>query len=211
MLYGRWRWTSEGACCLRSTKLTKTRTQNSKSKWGGERERDKKEREGYGPCIVNATKKKRFEFSIPTTCIRWVPSHSFTRCIPVRGRSSSLNFICWIAARWSWAGVSSAHHGRHWRDCRYATHRAGRSIGVSIRVVFLVVAVWRCQQGVFDFPDGGFGPNGELEIFALLFTWVDERRAEKKDKQRTVILSQYLYTIITLKSIQSVKKNKPSM
>ena len=30
-------------------------------------------------------------------------------------------------------------------------------------------------------------------------------------KVRTVILSQYLYTIITLSNMQSVKKNSPSM
>ncbi len=145
-------------------------------KWRGNENKIKTERD-YGPCNVNATKKVRV--SIPTTCTWGVSSHPFTRCIPACGGSSSLNFICWIAAGWSWTGVSSAHHGRHRRNCWHPSHRAGRSIGVSIRVVFVVVAVWRCQQGIFDFPDGGFRPNGELEVFALSFTWEDEPRLKR--------------------------------
>jgi hypothetical protein len=69
-----------------------------------------------------------------------------------------------------------------------------------------------CKERVFDFPDGLFRTDGEFEVFFLLGLKLGLVLVWKgRGGIHTVILSQYLYTIITLRSIHSVKKNNPSM
>ena len=80
---------------------------------------------------------------------------------------------------------------------------------IPFRVIILSAAR---KKWVLHFPHRGFGTHREFKVFFLCHN--DDGRLETKEENKeklTVMLSQYLYTIMTLRSMQSVKKKRPSM
>jgi hypothetical protein len=51
--------------------------------------------------------------------------------------------------------------------------------------VFVVFGAW-CEEGVFDFPDGGFGADGEFEVFFLFMGggYVSKERTQRGEKKK---------------------------
>jgi hypothetical protein len=92
--------------------------------------------------------------------------------------------------------------------------QARRAAATGVEIALYVVLGVVGEQRVLDLPYRLFGADRELQILFLesRMQGVSVMRVnESEGETRTVILSQYLYTIITLSSMQRWKKNKPSM
>jgi hypothetical protein len=92
----------------------------------------------------------------------------------------------------------------------YATDKTQRHM-IRASIIIVPADAPGANSGSFTSQTVALEPTENSKSSFYAHQLAKKKRGEQRDRRCTVIESQYLYTIITLKRIQSVKKNRPSM